>query len=364
MDDDAIIRRYYEDPRHGLFGAAKLAKTIRRDHPEIRATDVARFVARQPTAQINREVHLHRRDRYNAIVAFAPNDVWQADLLDVQNLSGANKNYRYILNVIDVYSRHLWSFPLKSKSATEVAAALAGLIDEVGAPRNFTSDHGKEFLNSSVQGLLEENGVKVYLHEVGDHNVLGIVERVNRTVRELFRKWFAMKGTKVWLDVHGDLIANYNEAVHSTTKQRPVDVYTGAAYPDAVPRRRNVPQFHAGDRVRLRTVRNTFDKPEERWSRILYTVVQKVGKTYELQNEKGDVLSRRYKPDMMQKVAEGTESAAPPDETAATVRKQARDRKVALLNKQAGVEAENILREGSKRDKKTPAKFRDFVAGS
>jgi len=74
-DPESLIRQYYENPRYGLFSAPKLAKTIRSQHPEIRTADVVRFVARQPAAQINHEVHLNRRDKYNKILAFHPNDV-------------------------------------------------------------------------------------------------------------------------------------------------------------------------------------------------------------------------------------------------------------------------------------------------
>jgi len=360
-DPESLIRQYYENPRYGLFSAPKLAKTIRSQHPEIRTADVVRFVARQPAAQINHEVHLNRRDKYNKILAFHPNDVWQADLLDVQNLSGVNKNYRYILNVIDVYSRYLWSFPLKTKGAQDVATALTELISKVGAPDNFPSDHGKEFLNNAVQGLLKKHNTKQHLHEVGDHNVLGIIERVNRTVRELFRKWFALKGTKVWLDVHDDLVANYNGSVHSTLRQRPVDVYASTVYPDTKPHRRAVPQYMPGDRVRLRTVLKMFDKPEERWSRGVYTVTQKVGKTYELKNEQGDVLKQRHKPDKLQKVPDGTKTAVERDETIVVVREQAKTKKINIALNKAGVEAKNVVREGSMRKKKTPQKLKDYL---
>ena len=42
-------------------------------------------------------------------------DVWAADLVEMQEWSKVNKGYRYILNVIDCFSKYAWSVPMKDK---------------------------------------------------------------------------------------------------------------------------------------------------------------------------------------------------------------------------------------------------------
>jgi len=50
-------------------------------------------------------------------------DVWETDLLDVQNVSKFNDNYKYLLTVIDVFSKFFHVVPLKSKTGQTVASA-------------------------------------------------------------------------------------------------------------------------------------------------------------------------------------------------------------------------------------------------
>ena len=42
---------------------------------------------------------------------------WQVDLVDVNNISKANSNYKYILTCIDVFSKHAWAIPIINKSS-------------------------------------------------------------------------------------------------------------------------------------------------------------------------------------------------------------------------------------------------------
>ena len=51
-------------------------------------------------------------------------DVWEMDLADLSSLSKYNDKNKYLLNVIDVFSRYAWSVPLKDKTANSVTSAL------------------------------------------------------------------------------------------------------------------------------------------------------------------------------------------------------------------------------------------------
>ena len=53
------------------------------------------------------------------IVALRPNDVWMVDVMELRPYQSSNNDYRYILNVIDIFSRKLWSFPLGTQYQTE-----------------------------------------------------------------------------------------------------------------------------------------------------------------------------------------------------------------------------------------------------
>jgi len=50
-------------------------------------------------------------------------DVWGADLVDMQEWASENKGYKYMLNIIDVFSKYAWSFPIKDKRGKTVLDA-------------------------------------------------------------------------------------------------------------------------------------------------------------------------------------------------------------------------------------------------
>ena len=69
----------------------------------------------------------HRPARYNfkrrKTFSKSPNELLQADLADVSNISKHNDNYKFLLTIICVFSKMGYCVPLKSKNASEVADA-------------------------------------------------------------------------------------------------------------------------------------------------------------------------------------------------------------------------------------------------
>lgn len=56
-------------------------------------------------------------------------DTWQIDLIDLTNLSKQNDGYKYVLMVVDIFSKVGYAAPLKSKVAKEVATAMEGIFE-------------------------------------------------------------------------------------------------------------------------------------------------------------------------------------------------------------------------------------------
>ena len=59
------------------------------------------------------------------MVVFDIDQQWVADLIEVQTLSKQNKGYRYILVVIDAFSKYAWARPIKKKTGKDVTDAFA-----------------------------------------------------------------------------------------------------------------------------------------------------------------------------------------------------------------------------------------------
>ena len=85
-------------------------------------------------------------------------DVWEIDFADLSSMSRYNDKYKYLLNVIDIFSRYAWSVPLKDKTDKSIAAALTTFFRN-RKPITIQSHKGTEFVNATVQQYLERQGV-------------------------------------------------------------------------------------------------------------------------------------------------------------------------------------------------------------
>ena len=80
--------------------------------------------------------------------------IWAADLVDMQAFSKFNHGIKYLLAVIDVFSKYGYLIPLKDKTGKSVASALKTIFKE-RQPEKMWVDKGKEFYNKDVKELIE-----------------------------------------------------------------------------------------------------------------------------------------------------------------------------------------------------------------
>jgi transposase InsO family protein len=85
-------------------------------------------------------------------------DLFQADLADLQHLSRNNDGYRFILTCIDVFSKRAFAIPLKDKRGTSVADAFEKIFAEA-TPVMIQTDRGTEFLAGPVQDVFRKHNI-------------------------------------------------------------------------------------------------------------------------------------------------------------------------------------------------------------
>ena len=350
----AAVRAIFNSPKYGLFSGQKLIKKIQAVHPDITAKQINEFLSRQESVQVTKRI---KKPGYNKIVASVPNFSWQMDLLDMSNMKSVNRGFAWILNIIDVNSRFMMAVPLKNKMAPTVEQALDSVFKKYGPPSNINADNGSEFINDKVLKLFEKNKIKTYFNRPGDHNVMGIIERGNRTLRDMFRKWFVIKKSKIWIDAFDDIVYNYNYTEHSTTRQRPIDMYEGRVFSNEPRRIRKIAVFSPGDLVRTIVERRIFDKPDQRYSREVYTVLKKVGKSYVLKNGSGEEVQRKYKPNELLKIDDVDTNDSVNDGTAAKVKKDIRKTKINNELKRDHIDTKKIIKNKRPIRKAQPTKL-------
>ena len=57
-------------------------------------------------------------------------NIWCADLADIQLISKFNKEIRFLLCIIDTYSKYAWVIPLKDKKGVNIANAFQKILDD------------------------------------------------------------------------------------------------------------------------------------------------------------------------------------------------------------------------------------------
>ncbi|XP_055386942.1 uncharacterized protein LOC129615650 [Condylostylus longicornis] len=131
-------------------------------------------------AQIVSEIHRPARKNYRRrFLQKGLNDTWQIDLVEMIPYAKFNKGKKYMLTVIDTFSKHAFAEPVKNKTADNVLQAFKTIIKRSKTvPKNIHSDQGKEFFNIKFKNYMREKGINHY-HTFSDLKA-SIVERFNR----------------------------------------------------------------------------------------------------------------------------------------------------------------------------------------
>ena len=90
-------------------------------------------------------------------------NIWDVDLADMQSISKCNKGIRYLLCVIDLFSRYAWVIPLKNKKGESIVEGFKKILDDFNRKLNkIWVDHGSEFYNNKFKSFLKENDIEMY----------------------------------------------------------------------------------------------------------------------------------------------------------------------------------------------------------
>ena len=232
-------------------------------------------------------------------------DVWSLDILDLKDYGPENnRNYRYVLVIIDNFSKFGWTVPLKNKNAQTIKDSFENiLISSKRKPNLIESDRGKEFYNNMFQDFLNKNNIKLYSRNTS----LGAVfaERFNRTIRDLLKKIVFERGDANWVDILPTITKQYNNRVHSSTKLSPKDASLkkneGYVYKNLLDKRNKIKsKFQINDLVRTADLKKTFSKGDTtNWSNKLYKITEIINDT--IPSYRLDNLEERYNESLLKK---------------------------------------------------------------
>ena len=239
---------------------------------------------------------------------------WQADLVEMIHYANVNDGYRYILTIIDLFSRYAWAEPLRDKSAKQVEAAFRRVFDQGRQPQRLQTDDGREFDNRVVQHLLNIENIRFFT--VKSQFKAAVCERFNRTLKIKLWRYFTRTGNYRWVDVLHEVMTAYNTAIHSSIGVAPINVTNENEHelwlmqerkgPQRVTQRDITTSYRVGDQVRISVAKGPFDKGYlPNWTEQIYTVTQVLHtepQQYTLQDYNNQIIKGSFYSAELQKV--------------------------------------------------------------
>lgn len=212
---------------------------------------------------------LHREYKqpkyYNPYYVHGRREQVQGDLIDIAAISRENDGTKFLLVLIDIFTKFLWVYPLKNKGGAAMKAAVTNWLDTIDRrPKVLMTDKGTEFTCRPVQQLLRGRGVE-WQAAIGTLKA-SIAERVNKSLQVIIYKYLTQNETVRYIDVLASLVETYNKRGHRTLEgmsprvaDRPrseaaVQTIHHRRYAKVEERRKEKLPFKVGDVVRLKTM--------------------------------------------------------------------------------------------------------------
>ena len=141
----------------------------------------------------------------------------------MQLITKFNKEFRFLLCVIDIFSKYAWVVPLKDKKVITIVNAFQKTLKESDRkPNKIWVDKRSEFYNNSFKKWLKDNDIEMYsIHNEGKSVV---AERFIRTLKTKIYKYMTSVSKNVYIDKLDDTVNEHNNTYHRTIKMKPVDV--------------------------------------------------------------------------------------------------------------------------------------------
>ena len=122
----------------------------------------------------------------------------------MQLISKFNKGFRFLLRVIDIFSKYAWAVPLKDKKGVSIVNALQKILDDsmklysAGKLNKIWVDKEMKFCNSSFKKRLKNNDIEIYLIHYQGKSV--VAERFIRTIKIKIYKYMTSVSKNVYID--------------------------------------------------------------------------------------------------------------------------------------------------------------------
>ena len=224
--------------------------------------------------QLANELHepIIRKFEKRKVYSTFKDNIWGVDLADMQLLSKYNKGIRFLLCVIDIFSKYAWVVPIKDKKGISIVKAFQSILKQSNRkPNEIWEDKGSEFCNAYFKKWLRDNDIVMYsTHNEGKSVV---AESFIRTLKSKIYKYMTSISKNVYIDKLDDIVDEHNNTYHTTTKMKPIDVKDNIYINTSKKINNEDPKFKVGDHVRISKYKNNFAKGYmPNWSEEVFVI--------------------------------------------------------------------------------------------
>lgn len=284
FDYKPILKKlYYEDGN--VVSRDALYDLARQEDKRIKRRQVEKWLNNQMLHQLTK-----KRPKQTAVSSFVPSkpfSIYALDLIDMQKYSAHNDGYNWILNIMDVFTKYLWSIPLEDKTLSTIIKEMKKLFRKPNwrKPTVMLSDN--EFNKEEYIDFMKDSDIKPLFTIAGNPQSNGAIERLNRTLKEQIRKDFAIKNNlnDQWHSQLPRLVRAYNKRKHNTIGMSPIQAMKPENLEIVKSRIEdkklsnnfdgNDKDLNVGDKVRVLLEKNKFKGNLFNWSREVFTIRQK-----------------------------------------------------------------------------------------
>jgi hypothetical protein len=290
-----ILKRAYFDPSHagGYSSPLKLHKALDK---RISLNKIRKFLKEQESYTVLQQAK--RQFKRLKVVSPFMNYLWDLDTAnmtfyvknELKSYHKKNRGFKHFLVAIDVFSKFLYTAPLRTLKADEMKVVLTQILANK-KPDFIRTDRGSEFSNKQVKTLLRRSNIQ-HILTLNDTKA-NYAERVIRTIKDKIGRYLEHKETHEWVSILPEITSNYNHTYHRTIKKAPADVrkadeiaiwksvYENIARPKRrllrPPKQGPLYKFDIGDYVRLVSYKGPFDKNafSHKWTTELHVIVDR-----------------------------------------------------------------------------------------
>ena len=224
---------------------------------------------------------LHRKKsinyKRNKVWVFEPDMQFCAAIVDLPSYREHNNGKKYILLIMEVFTKFLYAEPLERKDTDTSLEGLKKIMKRVKKyPLTMQVDAGGEFLNKKMKIYMKKLNIHMFTSDGLKKN--SICERVIRTILTKIYRRFDTTYSKNWLDILPKIVQSYNNTFHRSIGMRPRDVTFRnhiEVYNKLYKKHTKItPKLKNDDLVKLNLNLGVFSKAySQSWSRANYKIV-------------------------------------------------------------------------------------------